>query len=288
MPQEIIIMNKKIKIILSSDIHYRCADYYGRPKEEIAELLCADLEAEYKKEPYDALLLLGDYSLDHWGWNDGGTYLNHGISNAELFTKKYLGRIAPDGVTVKMIPGNHEQYGEELWHKLTGYHRNDHAVIGDILFILTDTFAGNLDPTEHSDGTYTGANVSDIKELMARYPDKKVVLCSHWFDMSVESEEFRELLRRESRVLCLFCGHNHKSCVDSTGEENGGKPILYTGNYSYSGEKNNVACLPGYRRLLIDEKELSCCYVAPSHRYKIGEVYFTNEYAEQDSVTIKL
>ena len=136
-----------------SDIHYRCADYYGRTKEEIADLLCADLEAEYKKAPYDALLLLGDYSLDHWVWGNGGTYLNHGISNTELFVKNYLCKIAPDGVTVKMMPGNHEQYGEALWNKLTGHRRHDHTVIGDILFIFTDTFGGDLDPTEHSDGT---------------------------------------------------------------------------------------------------------------------------------------
>ena len=281
-------MSQKKKIILMSDIHYRCADYYGRTGEEIAELLCDDLNAEYIKEPYDALLLLGDYSLDHWVWGKGGTYLNHGISNAELFANKYLSRIAPNGVTVKMMPGNHEQYGEELWNKLTGHHRNSHAVIGDILFILTDTFGGDLDPTVHSDGTYTGANVVNVKELMARYPDKKVILCSHWFEMSAESTEFCELLRTEDRILCLFCGHNHKSRVDSTGEENGSKPILYTGNYSYSGEKNNVECLPGYRRLEIDESVISSCYVVPSHRYKIGSVYFTNEYTEQDALEIKL
>ena len=70
-------------------------------------------------------------------------------------------------------------------------------------------------------GTYCGANVADIKELMARYPDKKVILCAHWFDMKLESEEFLELLRNEERILCLFCGHNHRSHIVSTGEENG-------------------------------------------------------------------
>ena len=53
-------MNKKTKIILASDIHYRCGDYFGRQQDEIVELLCEDLSKEYKKEPYEALLLLGD------------------------------------------------------------------------------------------------------------------------------------------------------------------------------------------------------------------------------------
>ena len=280
-------MKKTAKIIIASDIHHRCSDYYGVPMDEITENLCADLEAEYKKEPYDALLLLGDYSLDHWGWYTKGSYLTKGISNAKHFAETYLGRLAPEGVEVRMIAGNHEQYGEEMWKKLTGYNRRDHIVIGDILFILTDTFGGDLDPTEHSDGTYIGANMDDINCLMAKYPDKKVILCSHWFDINVESEEFRELLRREERILCLFCGHNHKSRIVSTGEENGNKPILYTGNYSYSGEPNPARCLPGYRVLTVSDEGIESKYIVPSHTYTLGYVRVTTEFTEQDRFEMK-
>lgn len=279
-------MAEKHKIILMSDIHYRCADYFGRTQDQTAELLCEDLAKEYAKEPYDAVLLLGDYSLDHWAWQTKGTYLTRGISNAKLFAERYLERIAPEGVELRMIAGNHEQYGEKLWTELTGHKRRDHLVLGDILFILTDTFGGDLDPTEHSDGTYCGANVADIKELMAKYPDKKVILCAHWFDVNLESPEFLELLRAEERILCLFCGHNHRSRVTSTGEENGNKPIIGTGNYSYSGEPNNVRCLPGYRVLKIDGERLSCKYVVQPHTFKIGDVRFTTEYTEQDTIEL--
>lgn len=281
-------MGEKTKIILASDIHYDCGNYYGIEPDEIMERLCADLAAEYEKQPYTALLLLGDYSLDHWAWQTKGTYLTKGLSNAKLFAEKYLDRIAPDGVALRMIAGNHEQYGDALWNELTGFNRRDHIVIGDILFILTDTFGGDLDPTEHSDGTYIGANVEDIKSLMAAYPDKKVIICSHWFDITKEGEEFRQLLRDEKRILCLFCGHNHRSQIANTGEENGSKPILYTGNYSYSGEPNNLRCLPGYRVLEWDENSLCTKYVVHSHTYKIGSVSFTTEYAEQDVLTIEL
>lgn len=276
------------KIIIASDIHHRCSDYYAVPADEIAENFCADLNAEYKKEPYDALLLLGDYSLDHWAWNTKGSYLARGVSNTAHFVKECLGRIAPEGVAVRMIAGNHEQYGEELWHELTGYNRRDHIIIGDILFILSDTFGGDLDPTDHSDGTYIGVNMDDINELMARYPDKKVILCSHWFDIAAESEEFRELLRTEDRILCLFCGHNHISRVASTGEANGNKPILYTGNYSYSGEGNCARCLPGYRVLTVTSDALESKYVVPPHKYTLGYVPVTTEYTEQDRLEIKL
>ena len=269
-----------------SDIHY-CNEWYGITPEIKREMLCADLEREYEEDPYQALLLLGDYSLDHWAWNTKGSYLTHGISNAKRFVEHCLPRMAPSGVEVRMIAGNHEQYGEALWQKLTGFNRKDHLVCGSVLFILLDTFGGDLDPVEHSDGTYIGANMADLRVLMARYPDKKVILCAHWFDMQKETDEFRSFIAQEPRILCLFCGHNHISKVVSTGEEYGNKPIIYTGHYSYSGDMNPVHCLNGYREVLIMEDGITSKYIVPSHTYTMEAVKFTTEYAEQDDVEIK-
>jgi hypothetical protein len=277
---------KRMRVILMSDIHY-CKEWYGIAPEMKREMLCADLEREYAKDPYGALLLLGDYSLDHWAWNTKGTYLTQGVSDTKRFVEHCLPRMAPSGVEVRMIAGNHEQYGEALWQKLTGFNRRDHMVCGPVLFILLDTFGGDLDPTEHSDGTYIGANMADLRVLMARYPDKKVVLCAHWFDFEKESEEFRSFIAQETRILCLFCGHNHISKVVSTGEEYGNKPIIYTGHYSYSGDMNPVHCLNGYREVLIMEDRITSKYIVPSHTYTMEAVKFTTEYAEQDDVEIK-
>ena len=47
--------------------------------------------------------------------------------------------------------------------------------MGDILFILTDTIGGDLDPTVHSDGAYTEVRVDGIKALMEGCPDEKVI-----------------------------------------------------------------------------------------------------------------
>ena len=276
------------RIIIASDIHFCEEGWYGFERENRAEALCAELAAEYEKAPYEALLLLGDYSLDHWAWNTKGTYLTKGVSNTALFRERYLHRLAPKGVALRMIAGNHEQYGEEKWQEITGgFHRRDHLVVGDYLFILEDTFGGDLDPAEHSDGTYIGADVAEIKALMAEHPDKKVILCAHWFDVTKESEAFLQLLRTEARILCLICGHNHRSRVDTTGEENGNKPILYTGNYSYSGEKNAVRCLCGYREMILGDAGISSCYIVNPHTYRMGAVTFHTEYAMQDEFELK-
>jgi len=280
-------MNERIRIIIMSDIHY-CEDgWYGVTQQIKRDWLCADLQREYETDPYDALLLLGDYSLDHWFWNTKGTYLTKGVSNTKLFKEQCLDKIAPSGVSVRMIPGNHEQYGHALWKELTGFERNSYLVCGPILFVLLDTFGGYLDPTEHSDGTYTGANVAQIRELMTRFPDKKVILCAHWFDMEAESEEFRDLLKSEDRILCLFCGHKHRSKVEYTDEACGKKPIIHSGNYSYSGESNAVRCLNGYRELVITEDGISSKYILPAHTYTIENVTFTTEYAQQDEIKIQ-
>lgn len=279
---------KRTRLIIASDIHYCEEGWYGLPRTAKGENLCADLTREYQRDPYDALLLLGDYSLDHWDWGTKGTYLTRGLSETGLFVEEILGRLAPDGVEVRMIPGNHEQYGEESWERLTRHRRREHLVCGDLLFILCDTFGGDLDPTTHSDGTYVGVRVDEVKSLMARHPDKRVILCAHWFHMEAEGEELRELLRREERILCLICGHAHISRILSTGEENGNKPILYTGHYSYSGEKNPLRCLNGYRELIIEEDRLTSRYLVPSHTYCIEGVTFTNEETATDEIILPL
>ena len=275
------------RVILASDIHYCEEGWYGVTQEIKRRWISEDFKREYEKAPYAALLLLGDYSLDHWVWNTKGTYLTKGISNARLFREQCLPEIAPTGVSVRMIAGNHEQYGEALWEELTEFKRRDHLVCGPVLFIMLDTFGGDLDPMEHSDGTYIGADVGEIRSLMSIYPDKRVILCAHWFDFERESEEFRRLVREEERIVCLFCGHNHLSRILSFGDDGGGKPMICTGHYSYSGERNAPRCLNGYRELLITDEGIRTKYIMPPHTYTLENVTLTTEYAEQDEIEIK-
>lgn len=279
-------MGENKRVIIASDIHYCDMGSYINQKVK-RKWLKNDFKKAYKTNRYEALLLLGDYSLDHWVWGPQGCFINGGVSNAKLFKEHCLSDMAPKGVKVSMIPGNHEQYGNELWKELTGFTRSDSVVVGSVLFILLDTFAGNLDPTEHSDGTYTGSNVNEIKEIMAKHPDKKVVLCAHFFDMENESAEFKNLLSTENRILCLVCGHEHISKITSTGSDAGDKPILFDGHYARTTESNPLSCLYGYREIIINEDKITSKYIVPSHTYTIGKITFTNEYNEQNQIEIK-
>lgn len=264
---------KRTRVLIASDIHDCRLEWYGLSNRARLERFVCDVEAEYQNDPCEALLLLGDYSLDHWRWNTKGCYLEEGVSYTQDFADTYMKRLAPDGMPVRMIAGNHEQYGDGLWNVLTGgFHRQDHLVVGDILFVLLDTYGEHLDPTVHSDGTYSGADVGYIKALLDRYPDKKVILCAHFFTPDIESAEFKTLVREESRILCLFCGHNHKSRVAPLGEAYGNKSLLYTGNYSYSGEKEDpLRCPWGFRDLVITEEGIVSRYITPKNTYVIKD-----------------
>ena len=122
---------------------------------------------------------------------------------------------------------------------------------------------------------------------MAKHPDKKVILCAHFFDMENESQEFKSLVANSEQIICLFCGHKHVSKIITTGEDAGNKPIIYTGHYCYSSDPNPLKCLMGYREVVIYNDKITSKYIIPSHTYNIEKVKFTNEYTEQDQIEIK-
>lgn len=280
----------KQRILIASDIHWCHKEWYGVSNGERMERFLRHVEEEHRRDPFEAVLLLGDYSLDHWAWEIKGCYLNEGRSSAKLFADAVLPRLKRLGVRIGMIAGNHEQYGEELWQSLTTHARQEHLTVGDTLFILLDTFGADLDPTEHSDGTYSGADVAYIRAVMDQYPKHKVILCAHHFAPERESAEFCELVRSEKRILCLFCGHVHKSGVVQLGEELGGKALLYTGNYSYSHADNGppTSSMWGFRDLILTDGLLVSRYITPENEIAWEGKTVSHPYGYQDEYRLKL
>ena len=275
------------RIILASDIHLCHFDWFGVKAEDRVQKFIDDIKAEYEKQPFEALLLLGDYSLDHWKWQVKGSYLELGISNTKRFVDEYLSQLKSLPIEIRMIAGNHEMYGNKLFNELTGYNREDVYVTGDWLFILMDTFKGLLDPTEHSDGVYTGADMEFINAQLKRYPDKKVVICSHYVEPWKDTEEFKALLR-EDRVACLFAGHTHKSEIWHMEEEYGSKKTIFTGQYSELNKKVMLDSMWGFRELILTDTYAESNYITPENRLVIDGAEVHHPYGKQDGIRIEL
>lgn len=267
------------RLLLLSDIHYCQEEYGGISREEKVERLLAQIDAEHKKEPFERILFLGDYSLDHWVWNVKGSWLTEGKSYAKEFAERYCGRLpAP----YYLLPGNHEQFGEELWEKFTGCKRSAIFPVGDYLLVLWDSYGANLDPTEHSDGTYTPIDVAAVRAQMDAHPNKKVLLCSHLFYPTFRKEEME--LITDPRVVCLFQGHTHYSGVLTLPKEYGSKKLIQTGSWASIGPGGNTAW--GIRELILEPDRVATSYlVAEQTLYRNGVAYTQSERI-QDTVEI--
>ena len=237
-----------LRAILCSDIHNCHIRWYGMDNgERMTDLIRCLGEAKGERE-YGMTICLGDVSLDFWAWNEGGSYLwDPPVSRTAEFMEKFAPAFpAPFFIT----PGNHEQYAPADWLRITGQPRERIVERREAVFALLDSFSGDLGPALNSDGTYRPVNCALVREALARAGQRPVFLCSHWFELGAENEEFRSLLRDE-RIAALFCGHDHLSYVRPGDAVSGGKPILHTGHFSYSGEKDPCLSYRGWRELTV-------------------------------------
>ena len=273
-------MSEAKRILLISDVHNCHIDWYGVTNAERMERFVRHVREENERAPFEMILFLGDYSLDFWVWAEKGCYVDHQESRTQEFVEKYLSRMPAPWY---MIAGNHEQYSEEKWQRITGCSRRATVAVGSWLFILTDGFGADLDPTEHSDGTFTPIDVEYVHEQMAKHPDHKIVLCSHHFDPRFETEEGKALLSDE-RIVCLFAGHVHLSrIVDLCG-----KKLCWTGNYSYSSEKDPLVSMWGFREAILTDDSLVTRYITPENEIELDGKKITVPYKTQDELEIRL
>ena len=230
--EQIDLQSRHHRVLLVTDIHYCDRVWHGADRDRRAEALVEALNRQMEETPYDAILCLGDYSLDFWAWNEGGSYVNapH-VSFTRQFTDRYVPRFP---VKPYLIPGNHEQYGDAKWRQITGLPRQFCLSYGDTLFLMCDTFAGDLDPAVHSDGTYTGIDTAFVQEALERWPDRQVVLCMHDLIPEKESEQAKRLIRSTPRIRCAFAGHVHISETILLDDSWGRLPLIHCGDFSYN------------------------------------------------------
>lgn len=271
------------RIMITSDLHDCEPVWYEVTSEDRMGRLIRDLGAEYEKEPFDMLLMLGDYSLDFWVCPPFGSVLNRGTSYTEKFMKDVYPHLPP--CPKYMIAGNHEQYGHENWKRITGHERRVTVPYGDYLFIILDNFGVDLDPTVNSDGTYTPSDLAYIRAQMEAYPNTKVFLCAHDFNMEKETPEFCELLKREDRIICLFAGHTHRSDITDLGEACGHKCLIRDGQFSYSRDIENSRW--GWREVRFhDNGSITTAYITPDSDMVLNGVMCHHDAGKQDEMVL--
>lgn len=246
------------RLLIATDIHNCHIEWHGITNEERMELFCKEIKKAYEKTPFDSMLCLGDYSLDHWAWDIGGSCLwNPPISRTDEFMKKYYPKFPEKAY---LIPGNHEQYGEEDWKKITGFPREYAVVYGNYVFAMLDTFGGDLSPTEHADGTYTGINVALVTEILEKHPDKRIILCMHDLIPEKESEDARKLIFEQKQILCAMTGHTHRDNTVLLPDSWRNLAVFYCGDFSYNGGRDKERNW-GYRILDFKDGKFSTEYV---------------------------
>ena len=254
------------RVLLASDIHNNNQlNWYGVSNEKRMEMFVSAVNAEHEKQPFDLILLLGDYSLDFWV--HGGSVLNNGQSNTKDFMKNIASKFPAD-VPVFYLPGNHEQYGNEAWKNITGNDRFGTVVLGDNVFVMLDTFAGNLDPTGNSDGTYTGIDMEYLEEQFDSYPNANFYICAHYINQNSEMAKLRKLTAEHDNIVGFFMGHDHKTTVIQLGNSCQNKTIAQLGNFSYGkgGSSETENYYWGFRDLVITpDRAVSRYIVAESN-----------------------
>lgn len=255
---EYIVEKNHDRILLITDIHNCHIDWQDTRCEDRMNFLCECLKGEYEKHPYDCILALGDYSLDHWKWQEGGSFLwNPPVCRTKEFMEKYASQFPAKAY---FIAGNHEQYGDKTWQELTGNPREFCIVYGEYVFAMLDTFAGDLDPSENSDGTYTGINPEFMQEIIKKHPDKKIVMCAHDIIFAGEPETSHKIISENSNIICGFAGHTHCSDISIADEKYRHIPVIYCGNFSYYVESKNITPW-GYRILDTKDNSFSTDYI---------------------------
>lgn len=274
---------KKAHILLVSDMHYTnvvgtgelaVTNVLGATQQERLSFLNQRICEEHDKEPLDAVLILGDFSVDDYPWRKE----TQGKENyCEKYQKEFLNQLP---VPVYSVAGNHDSYPDEMWKEMTGSPRQFALEIAGTLFLMLDTFHG--DASSASGSPYCGVDVAWVREQIAKADGKPVVLCSHYFALQRESEEFRALLCECPEIIALFQGHSHVQSAVNLGEEYGNKPLFDIGGFSYNcyhyidadgvekwdfNHYDRISAW-GYQLLTVEDGVFETAYVYPEMTYR--------------------
>lgn len=295
------------RVILVSDMHYTTnksaaelkliypdakasvasGTAFGRTQEEKVQCIVNDLTQHIEKEHVDAVLVLGDLSIDDY------SFRNLPENYCEKFKKQCMDVLSCPAYA---IPGNHDSYPNDIWEKVFGYGRQFSLKIKDAAFILLDTFE-QVPATSASGSAYTGVNMDYLKNELEKYPDGPIFLCSHYFHEKDYTEEFLDLLKNNKRITCLFDAHSHISKIFPIAEHIKQSKVNI-GGYGYNGKylgdhvwdfnSFDEAWAWGYEVLEWNNEEAHVYHVKPAYKYIATNGVFDYPGTIENELTIKL
>lgn len=236
------------RILMVSDMHYTtsldAAEYnasnpgalasnaagtaFGYTQEQKIEAILDDISSHQKRENIDAIFVLGDLSLDDYG------YRNLAENYLKKFKTDFLDKVNKPWYAVA---GNHDSYTNDEWKTIIGSNRQYSMKIGGAAFIMLDTFA-DAHAESASGSNYVGVDVDFLEKEIKKYPNEPIFLCSHYYKPSASDYKFFKLLKKNERIVCMFRGHTHQNEILAP-EEMDYKCICDIGGYAYVGDDNN-------------------------------------------------
>ncbi len=227
----------KTRVLLVSDMHYTTQETYAELKSKYPEAnasvaagtilgvtqkdkinrILSDIIAEHEAEALDAVLVLGDLSIDDWDIR----------KLPDIYCRRFREDVMDKLPCVSYaLPGNHDSIPNDMWHDIFGYDREYSVKIGNNVFLMLDTFK-NIPATAACGGRFTGFDREFIEKELAKYTDNEnIFICCH-YTREEKEPDFPDI----PNLRCLFRGHTHENEVLSFH----GKPLFDIGGYGYNG-----------------------------------------------------
>ena len=306
-------MNKPLhRFLLVSDMHYTTdlsaaelkkihpesnasaatGTAFGKTQREKVEKVYEDIMRENERSPLDAVLVLGDLSIDDYDFR------NLPINYCMQFKKDCLDRLP---FPYSAIPGNHDSYPDDKWREVFGNDREFVFQVGNAVFIMADTF-NDIPAVSASGSAITSMNEEFIKSALTKYKGKKIFICAHYIEAKSEGDRtmtpaVQRLIKDNSDVVFLFRGHTHVNNVIDLGNVLGGKKIVDIGGYGYCGIKIDnryefnifdKKWAWGYQILEIYEDRVSTYHVTTDNVYNAVNGIFELDEQKSEEISVFL
>lgn len=229
------------RVIFLSDSHY----YYfegigGYTSAERHDFMVEALIDEFNTEnSFDAVVFLGDtVHNDHYlaelkkkytettgsadGFTPSATELTEKVTE---WCDTYMVRLEDAGIPAFYVNASHDSLSSEDFYDVFGYRSNYVLLLGDIAYIICDTYAG-----ERKNGFQTLPSdipadfYAQCKELLDDSCVKEAYVACHYVN---EGENLRALVSH-TKVQGTLVGHSHYNEVTGFC----GKPLIQTGHFS--------------------------------------------------------